>query len=164
MHNRHSIQRRRADEKRRPIRLGEFSDRRAKEMKRHIDELEFAVLNGQEPVASTKLWFTIIDIALHGRIAKAGLCQPKESGRLSPYMAEWIKLKASEVKPATVRWMRQAERVLVEWFGPDCGLRSITPDHVESWSRWMRFERARKLSEATARKRCVRWRVRPWIG
>ncbi len=44
---------------------------------------------------------------------------------------------------------------LVEWFGADCDLRAITPDHVESWSHWLRHGRERKLSETTARKRCA---------
>src|ERR1700681_4843116 len=65
--------------KRKSIWLGKVSKRDAATWKRHVEELVAAKMhNNRAPYDDTSRWVAGLDIALHRKLAKVGLAEPRE--------------------------------------------------------------------------------------
>ncbi len=149
-----------ADGKRRTIRLGALPRAQAEQIKRHVEALVSAQVSGEPIRRQTGLWLAEdVGEVLRGRMEAAGLVEPVEPVEASntPCLAEWLDRyigMRTDVKPLTTRNMKQARDTLVEYFGPDRPIDTITPLDAEAFAAWMIGPRG--LAKATAARRLKR--------
>ncbi len=154
------------DGRRMTVRLGKVSQRDAEALKLRIEQLLVARLTGNAVAADTARWIAELDERLAGKLARVGLIVPRNvaviltvGGHLRAYFA-----KRTDVKSSTVTNWRHTERSLVEFFGDERSLDSITSGDAKDWERWLKSGEAREnryagrsatagLSPNTARKR-----------
>jgi len=138
-----------ADGRRRSIRLGKVSVRDAQSVQRFVDDLVGAMLLQRSPAPSTVAWVKSIDGKLYDRLAAVGLVKPRASDRLDVFLQSFIDA-ASTVKASTLLTYERGRKHLVEWFGADRSMRSITAGDADAWWSWMVGKRG--LARNTARK------------
>ncbi|MEM1213387.1 MAG: tyrosine-type recombinase/integrase [Planctomycetota bacterium] len=136
--------------KRHTIRLGKVTERQAGTIKDHIEGLAVSGISGMPPSRSTAAWVAELGDVLHARLAKAGLVPERKKSTLGEFVEGWLANPPGSIVEATRKKHRSASKHLVEFFGPDRDLRSITAGDAERWFTWMRGERG--LAEDTARK------------
>jgi integrase len=81
--------------------------------------------------------------------------------RLAAFLANYV-AERDDVKPTTQTVYGHTCRCLIEWFGADCPLRSITVGDARDWRRWLGRpknqgsppEGGQGLAENTVRRRC----------
>ena len=137
---------------RKTIRLGRCAERAAESVRLRVEELQSARLNGHPLSRETSLWLSGIGDELHHRLAKVGLCEPRQAASqcqlgefIGTYMAQRI-----DLKPGSLAVMEQARKSLIAYFGAQRSMQSITPADADAWRLSMLGE---KLAEATIRKR-----------
>ena len=142
------------DGSRKTIRLGKMSQRDAEGIKGHVENLLSAAMQGQEPTRRDAEWLASLGDTLHDRIARTGLCRPREQVE-TPTLAGWVERyiedRKGDVKASTRTTYQQAQRLLVEFFGKRKRLAEITEADAEAYRRHLRDQ---GLAEATIRKRC----------
>ena len=98
------------DGSRKTVRLGEISERDAEQICRHIEALNTASITGQSAPRDTAVWLTGIGDALHDRLARAGLVEPKEKPSamaLGAFIDEYIGHRP-DLKPTTITVLKQS--------------------------------------------------------
>lgn len=138
--------------KKRPrIRLGEMSKRQAEGIQTHIEHLASDRASGQPVNPDTAAWLGKIGDDLHGRLARAGLVEPRqaqERATLGVFLADYR--KRPDVSEGTrVAW-GQTMRSLKECFGPGKELASITEGGAEDFKAFLVNE---GLASATIARR-----------
>jgi len=94
-------------------------------------------------------WLSRIGDDLHGRLAKAGLVEPRHTATLAELLDDFFENRP-DVKPGTrVVWKQTADN-LREWFGPDCRLADIAREDAEEFRAYLI---GRKLAPTTIGKR-----------
>ena len=141
-----------ADGRRRTVRIGKVSAKAAETMRHHLEALLAARLTGTAPPRHTAQWVAELPDVLHGRIARAGLCEPREPDGVGT-LGEMIRgcIDANGGKPSTITRMRQAERSLVEYFGEDADPGAITLGDAEDWQAALRD----RYSDATVARTTI---------
>ena len=153
---------------RRPcIPLGELTKAQAGEAKGHIERLGSAARTNTTIAATTAAWLADLPDDFHQRLADLGLCSPRQAPEpeaepqtrqctlrelLAGYIAE-----RDDVKPATRVVYGHTRRCLVEYFGADRQLNTITAADAKDWRRWLTRSKEKAgqgLAENTARRRC----------
>jgi integrase len=114
------------DRKRRTIRAGKMSERDGEALKRKVEDLAAALGSGLAVGDETQLWLTRIGDGLRGKLAAVGLCERPRAGTLGAFLDDYITGRAG-LKPKTIENLHRARRMLVDHFGADRALRSITP-------------------------------------
>lgn len=151
-----------ADRKRRTIRLGKMDIRTAEKIRTQIEALNVAKCLGEPiPVASAN-WLATVGDLLHERLARAGLCEPRNAATLKAWTDHYIKGRAS--KPRTLSKLKNVAASLISRFGADCRLGEITAFNAEEWRNWLTREGNRRgckpketgqpMAEDTVRKHC----------
>jgi integrase len=144
------------------IRLGDVSEKIASEAKARIEALETAKLTGTAIDRTTAAWLDAIGDAIHERLAKAGLVEPREPAAATPAVED-VKLaelveryiaSRSKLKPNTLRNYETTKRLLVEHFGHDRRVRSIHAGHARDYREWL----VGKYSPATVSREIKRAR------
>ena len=139
---------------RRPkIRLGIVSKRVADAAKIRIEHLIAAKAAGHPVDAESARWLEGVSDALHARLAKAGLVPHRQEVRearqqistLGALVDRYISRREPNLKPNTIRKMRQARKAMVDHFGEDSPLKSITAGAAADW----REKMLQALAEAT---------------
>ncbi len=141
-----------AEGSRKSIRLGKVSRRSAEGVLVRVEELLAASIHGQPLSRETSVWLEGIGDRLHDRLARAGLCKGRQVApiaRLDGFISAYI-AKRIDLKPGSRAVLEQAHKSLVEHFGADRPMHSITPGDADAWRLAMVAE---KLAEATIRKR-----------
>jgi integrase len=148
-----------ARNKRRCIRLGKIDKRQAESIKARVELLVAAKIMGTAPDVETSRWVAERDDVLHGKLVQQGLVEPREKFKvrnLGPFLDDYIG-KRTDVKPGTATVYRHTRRCLVEFFGADKPLASITFADVKDWRRWLArpiSEGGQGLADNTVRRRC----------
>ena len=137
------------DGKRRTIRLGKVSKKVAATFCTRIEHLIAALSTGAAPDLDTCNWLNSLTEEMHAKLSRAGLVEAKGNSTLGPFIDSYMKMR-KDVKPATLTVWGHTKRNLVEFFGADRPLRSITPGDAEEWRLHLIGQ---DLSEATIRKR-----------
>jgi integrase len=139
---------------RRPkIRLGIVSKKVAYAAKIRIEHLIAAKAAGHSVDAESARWIDGVSDALHARLAKAGLVPHRHGVRdsrqqvltLGALIDRYISRRDRNLKPNTVRKMHQARRAMVNHFGEDRLLHSISAGVAADW----REKMLETLAEAT---------------
>ncbi len=121
---------------RRSIRPGKMSQRSAEGLKFRIEHLVAAKASGQPLDSATADWLANLGDDLHKKIARAGLCQPREAKPASLTLGAFIEsyiTSRQDIKPNTVRIMRRAKALMVAFFGSDRSLDTIGTTDAEEW-------------------------------
>ena len=132
------------------MRTGNLTEDEARVLKSKITDLANAAYYGLPLRDDTVAWLSSINISLYNKLAKHGLVKPRNKAKLKDFILNFI--KNHHVKQSTKGTLHRAKRYLVEFFGPDCDMRSIDSEQASRWFHWMTQERDKPLSESTARK------------
>lgn len=130
---------------RKKIRLGDVTKKQAQGVKWRVEQLSSAKLTGHTPDDEILKWLETIPDLLHDRISAAGLARPRQSGKLGPWLAKYME-ERTDLKPESRRKLQQTVAKLVEHFGAETSLRSVTPEGASEWR--AKMQKA-GLSEAT---------------
>lgn len=138
-----------AEGKRQTIRLGETPAKTANTIRTRVKELLAVKMAGDTLDRDLAGWLAKIDATLQNKLAAVGLCNPRESALLQPFIKSYVQGR-TDVKPATKEIWRQGESGLVEFFGADKPMREVTPGDAD---RYKLFLIGKKLAPMTVRKR-----------
>jgi integrase len=137
------------DGSRKAIRLGKIDRKTAENNCRHIEALLSAKINGDGIPRTTATWLTEIGDKLKAKLAAVELIEAPKRAALGDFLRSYI-LNRPDVKPATLEVWQQPCRNLIEFFGDDKPLRSITAGDADQFKAWLI---TRSLATATFAKR-----------
>ena len=140
-----------ADGKRRAVRLGKASLKQAEALRVKMEHLVSAVALGQLPDPEIGRWLVGLDDVMHNRLAAVGLVAPRQLLNLAAFLDGYIDGR-SDLKESTKIALKQTRRDLVEFFGADKALQSISEGDADEWRQWL----SRRVSSNTVRRRCGR--------
>ncbi len=146
------------DGKRKTIRLGKISQRDAEGVKYRIENLLGMAMQGKEASRDDAAWLERIDETLHDRIARAGLCDPRECVEvptLGQLLTEYIAAR-KDVQESTRINYQQVAKNLKGHFGKDKRIDRISPADAEGFRVWMMTDRG--LAQGTVNRHVKRAR------
>jgi len=121
----------------------------------YVDDLVRCKKANVPPSPNTAKWVSDLTGRYRDRLVEWGLAEPvsvkltTDEGRLlGSFLTGYIESR-TDVKPTTKTNYLQTKRVLVEYFGANKTMRSITKADAERWRRWML---ARPMAIATVSK------------
>lgn len=132
-----------------------------------IQDLADLSYAGLSPGADLTAWLGKIGKDLAGKLAAAGLVANRENPQPKPAAPALAALLdayisgRSDVKDNTLTNFTQARKYLVEHFGAERALDSITAGDADQWRIWLK---GRGLSDNTIRRHCGRQAVLPRGG
>ncbi len=159
------------DGKRKPIRLGKVPQHLADKIKVKVEALNAAAIGGFSLDNETSEWLRSIGDKLHAKLAATGLVAPRQpvEPQKQICLGEWLDTYIAgrtDVKPNTRRNLEAAKARLVEFFGKERGLDSITAGDVDAWVIWLKgryangtagrtIKRAKQFFRAALRKKIL---------
>ncbi len=138
------------DGPRRTIRLGKVSKRAAESIKYRVEQLLECLLLQQPMNPDLAKWVAELEPGLASKFARVGLISERTATgdvALGEHLERFI-TNRSDVKPRTLISWRQAQRVLLAFFGPNRRLSSITPGDAKDFARWLKTPEARSNRSA----------------
>jgi hypothetical protein len=146
-----------ANGERQHFRLGKLSERAAKLVKGHVEEIVRCQLSRDTPKRSTSDWLGELGDTMREKLERVGLVEAIEQEAeaaptllglfLDGYIAE-----RDDVKESTNSVYKQTRRNLLGYFKATKPIKSITSADADDWRRWL--ARHEKLGENTIRRRC----------
>lgn len=139
--------------KRKSIRLGHVHDDYATRFALYLEDLNTAVKYNSTLRPETAQWVAGLCDDLQNRLAALGLIEIEQAGpdptgqTLGAFIDAWVASR-HDVKPATKQIYSRSRHFLVEFFGEERLLASITPGDADEWALFLRS----KLNENTSRK------------
>lgn len=147
------------DGTRKVIRLGKVKKREADEFKHKVEALNAAVMTGVSPDGETCRWLADISDTLHIRLARAGLVAPRtppapqQCMTLATLTQTYISSR-TDLKERTHINLDMCARRLIEFFGADRAIDTISEGDADEWVNWLRGSRATDATGKTlTRKR-----------
>ena len=137
------------DGSRKTIRLGKCDRKSAEAINRHVESLLSAMIGGQPVPRDTAAWLAGIGETLRDKLAAVGLVEAVKRAILGEFLTGYI-LSRPDVKPATLEVWQQPCRNLVEFFGDDKPLKTITTGDGDQFKAWLLTQ---ELAPATVAKR-----------
>jgi integrase len=124
--------------------MGRGTARGHAETKGHLAALQQAKRFGQQPPRSTLAWLAGIGDDLHARIVRAGLCDARSAvtpslQSMASYVAGYI-ARRKDLGRRTLLNLGQVEAKLVEHFGRERSLASITVGDAKGFRQWLEME------------------------
>lgn len=155
--------------RRHSIRLGRVNKRIAEQTRRMVELLEASKATGQPHDPEVIGWLGRVSDEVYGRIARAGLVEPRAASVAAITLGEHLDRYFSTLgkqKPTTARNYDRARRLLLEFFSKDRLLDSITPGDADEYKAWLlsRFavasasvdlRRARQFLKQAVRRRLI---------
>ncbi len=144
---------------RRGFRLGRIPLATAKEIRRRVELLLSAKISGQPLDRATAEWLFQIGATLYKKLCKVGLAQPRTTvmgdaiPRLGPFLRSYMEGR-TDIKPRTRLNLEQVQSLLIDHFGTDRPLASITAGDGIDFRRTIRL----RLGENSVRRHCGRVR------
>jgi len=138
------------DGRRRTISIGNraMQTYEAEAVAAHVETLRQSKLNGRPVVRATEEWVATLPHEMLTQLADGGLVPKPESTGLAAFIDGYIG-ERTDVKDATTTVYGHTRRCLVEHFGADRGLASITSGDADRWRTWLT---TKGLNAATKRK------------
>jgi hypothetical protein len=124
------------------IRLGEIDDHDAENHKRHVEELIRCARHGLGINDRLAAWVVSLGDPLYDKLVAAGLAPTRKQAAvatLQVFLDRYIEGR-TDIEADSRLAMRQARASLIEFFGPDKPLRSITAGDAKDWSRFLGSE------------------------
>jgi integrase-like protein len=143
------------DGRRQTIRLGQVTKKVADQVRYHVEEI-IAARTANVPLnASTAQWVTTLSDTMSERLAAAGLVKNQECVELGKFLKAYIESR-TDVKQSTRDHLQRAADDLVDFFGEDRDIKTVTEADAEEFKRWLKH--TRNLHENTASRRTGRAR------
>jgi integrase len=140
----------------RTIGVGRGTREQGERVLQHVEEIILARHRGVLPSRATQLWLATISDDFRGKLANVGLVehsQPVDPApprvTLGPFVEEFIRMRPG-VKASTRITYGNAKRNLIEFFGADRPLDSITAGDADDWQAALRGD---GLADATICRR-----------
>ncbi len=140
--------------KRRTVRTGKCNKSSATTAKSMVENLIEAKQLGQAIKPSTAAWLESIEgTPLQKRLAKVGLCEATDASTVQAFLEGVIgqRVRRGNVKKCTVTSWGHTKRNLIEFFGGDRQINTITSADADEWAAWLVDHE--NLAENTVRKR-----------
>ena len=129
------------DEKRRTIRLGKCDQRCAEGVKLHIERMAESKRTGMPLHSDTATWLASIGDDLRERIARTGLitslgaAQVKAALTISSMTDAYIERRTADMKPWSIKMLKQARGKLTGFYGGDKPVLEITVADAQDFRR-----------------------------
>ena len=155
--------------KRFTIHLGgkRYSKKTAERFKRIIEALLYYRRNGISiPDKSDEHWLTNAPVELKAKLAKVGLIVVDEAKTCQMLWDTFLKFKAMEVKPNTLKSYQDSMTRFYEMFQPSESITSITPEQLLEWKASMQDDYAESsiITYMSKLKSVFRWAVdQDWL-
>jgi integrase len=151
--------------KRKSLRLGKMSQRHAEEIKVKVEALNAAAISGLPIDSETAAWVAKVGDALAVKLAGVGLIPRRASAVLGAFTKEYID-RRTDIKTRTRENLFVVRKRLVEFFGEDRAMASITPGDADAWLLWLKeryadgtvgrsVRRAQQFFRAAVRSRLI---------
>ncbi|MFO0828098.1 MAG: tyrosine-type recombinase/integrase [Phycisphaerales bacterium] len=135
----------------RHITLGKTPKRYADAVKVKVEDLVAASIHGHAPSDETARWLASLDERLYDKLAAVELVPKRQSATIGTLVDRYIAERVDELKPESVRKLRQTEAKLLAFFDPKIPLRKVTPEDGAAWRRALKDL---GLSDAAIRTHC----------
>ncbi|HMN96932.1 MAG TPA: tyrosine-type recombinase/integrase [Phycisphaerales bacterium] len=135
----------------RHITLGKVPKRYADAVKVKVEDLVAASIHGHAPSDETARWLASLDERLYDKLAAVELVPKRQSATIGTLVDRYIAERVDELKPESVRKLRQTEAKLLAFFDPKIPLRKVTPEDGTAWRRALKDL---GLSDAAIRTHC----------
>src|SRR5262249_52885198 len=128
--------------------LGKLSKRLAEEIKTKVESINAAQIAGYSLDNETAEWLGKVGGGPHTKLAKVGMVTPRapvatvKQVCLAEFMESYIAGR-SDVKPRTRIELEACKARLVEFFGKEKPLASITAGDAKDWEIWLKARYAR---------------------
>jgi len=130
------------DGSRKAIRLGKIDRKSSESIGRHVETLLSAKGSGEAVKPATAAWLTTVGDKLKAKLAAVGLIDGQAAAlKLLSWCEEYIAGR-KDLAPRTAARLEFSSRLLVEHFGADRRLDSVTVGDAEGYSRWLSLSRA----------------------
>ena len=139
------------DGKRRSIRLGKVSQRQAEAVKLRVEALNAALISKCPLDGDTAAWVAEIGDDLAAKLAAVGLIPERASAVLGEFLAAYVE-RRTDIKPRTRINLEACQARLIEFFGKDRPLKSITPGDADAWLLWLRERYANGTAGRTVKR------------
>jgi integrase len=139
------------DGKRRSIRLGKVSQKQAEAVKLRVEALNASLIAKCPLDGDTAAWVAGIGDDLAAKLAAVGLIPERASTLLGEFLAAYI-TRRTDIKPRTRINLKACQARLVEFFGKDRSLKSITPGDADAWLLWLRERYANGTAGRTVKR------------
>jgi integrase len=131
-----------ADGRQVTLRLGDITRRNAERMLLLVERLLEARRLGVSLDSETARWVSELSPEMAQRLAKAGLTEAKRRITLGEFLKDYL-ARRPDVAIGTVKHWKKVIGRLVQYFGEDRELASITPGEAQDWACWLRTPEAR---------------------
>ncbi len=144
---------------RRAIYCGPISEPDGDDVKRHIESILLASRTHSTIPPRTAEWLINIPDVFYAKLAKSNLVEPRiVPSTLGEFVDSYI-AKRVDTKPASRSVFERARHHLIEFFGADRDLTSITEGDAEDYARHLQAKEIgkkekRRMADATVRKMC----------
>ncbi len=122
------------DGSRKSIRLGKLDRKSAEAIARHVEALLSARISGQPIASPTAAWLPTIGRTLREKLEIVGLVEVISRTTLNDFLDAYIANRKATLAPNTITNLLQARRRLVEHFGVNRTMESITTADAETWA------------------------------
>lgn len=156
-----------ADGERKRIRLGKVSKKHAEQVARHVEELSAAHTTGAAVDRRTAEWLRDLPDRMYDKLVRQGLVEPRHSAA-AVTLGELVDRfeRACSVKSGTMAAYRQGMKSLLEYFGAERAIDTITDEDAHAWRKSIDASGIAKATTAkrtrTAKsifRRAVRWKL-----
>jgi integrase len=157
--------------KRRPLRLGQISEKSAREIGRHIERIIEAKKTGLPVPADTQKWLTELPDSKRDQLIRFGLIDDsgrRASSTLGGFLSDYMRSR-TDIEKSTKTNLETAKRWLLTFFGEHRELDSITPGEADQYRAWLGSDgkqapntvkrlcsRAKQFFRAALRRRLIR--------
>ena len=135
------------DRKRRTIRLGKVSLRYAESVRIKVEDLVSASITGHVLAGATDRWLVAQNDDMTKKLARVGLTQ-RQATTLQEWLGSYLRDYEDELKPESLRKLRQTQKKLLSHFDPGKRLNTITVQQAADWRQYLKRQ---ELSEATVK-------------
>jgi len=136
------------DGRRKTVYLGPLQMKAVAAIKVRIEHLVAAKLSGCSWDSETGQFIAKLSDDLSEKLAAVGLVPHRNRSSLGDFVKAYIDARAFDAQPSTICNLRQAERLLNEFFKNGKRLRDVTPGDADDFRRWV----ATKIGDNTARR------------
>ena len=124
------------DGSRKTIRVGKLNKRETELVESRVRLLLAAKFAGEAPPPDVATWLNRTSDYVRDKLAAAGLIEARRSATLGGWLDEFL-AKRTDLKATSIIVYRRCQKRLIEHFGKDKPLRSITKEDAADWRRWL---------------------------